>query len=262
MRTHSTYNPQTANSAKAALYAPIPQCKKDKAASYLARIIPSGIHLPVVKGPLKGSKWIIGAAGGEGKGISTLFNYSEPGQIAQAMKMISPESVCFDIGANVGLYTMLFAKFGKYVYSFEPLPRNIRYLAQTLELNKIRNASIVPVALSDCTKMMRFKEGFNCAMGGLDEAGEIPVMAISCDDFACAYNAVPSLLKIDVEGAELAVLHGAKQTLSLHKPHILLSIHGGEMREACLKFLEATGYCNIRPINGTDTCNSTEYAVS
>jgi len=233
--------------------------KTTKIAVFLSKFIPSGIHIPILKGPLRGSKWIVGAAGGEAKGISTFLNLSEPEQISFVMKLIQRTWICFDIGANVGLYTLLFARYAKYVYSFEPLPRNVRYLSETLELNNINNAVIVPAAVSDSTKLMRFKQGMNYAMGKLDDIGEIPVLAISCDDFVSFYNVIPSLIKIDVEGAELSVLKGSKKLLSSHKPHILLSIHGDKMREECLDFLKKMNYGNIQPINHAIVDSATQF---
>lgn len=64
----------------------------------------------------------MGAAAGEFKGLSVIANLSEPNQVAHVLRILNNRSICFDIGANVGFYTLLFAKYAKEVFAFEPLP--------------------------------------------------------------------------------------------------------------------------------------------
>ena len=82
------------------------------------------------------------------------------------------------------------------------------------------------------------------------------------NDFVNFYNVKPSLLKIDVEGAELSVLKGAKKLLSKCKPNILLSIHSDRMRDECSDFLKKINYGNIHPINSANYNSATEFAIS
>lgn len=233
----------------------------EQAGTFLFKPIPTGAKLPILRGPLKGMMWIVGAGAGAGKGISTILNLSEPKQMSIALRLAQRSGICFDIGANVGQYTLLFARYSRRVYSFEPLPRNIRYLSETLESNNIRNAVIVPMAVSDTTKLSYFKEGANCALGRLDSSEGLPVVSVSCDDFASFFHVVPSLMKIDVEGGEMAVLRGAKKLLLEHKPSVLLSTHGSELREECLRFLRKLDYQSVQPIDVADADRATEFAV-
>ena len=226
-----------------------------------SKLVPSGMVVPVLTGPLRGAKWITGAAAGEGKGLSVVLNLTEPEQFDMARRLAPADGICFDIGANVGLYTLLFARYSKYVFAFEPLPRNIRYLSKTLEINGVRNASIVPCAMSDSPGLLSFQEGENCALGRLDIKGTQPVIALSCDDFVSAYEVVPSLLKIDVEGAEMSVLKGAESLLSNHKPVILLSTHGEQLRIGCLEFLKRMEYGQIVPLDSNEINTASEFAI-
>lgn len=227
----------------------------------LSKLIPSGLPVRILAGPLRGTRWIVGAAAGEGKGLSTVLNFSEPEQLDVARKLVPADGICLDIGANVGMYTLLFARYSKHVFAFEPLPRNIRYLSRILELNRVRNATIVPCAVSDFTRLSSFKEGENCALGRLDNEGGQPVVTVSCDDFVSTYNIVPSLLKIDVEGAEVLVLKGAEDTLLSFKPIILLSTHGNELRVNCLEFLKKLKYSQIWPLNNRKIDKASEFAI-
>jgi FkbM family methyltransferase len=166
-----------------------------------SKLIPYGIAVPVLRGPLRGFKWIAGYAAGEGKGLSVVLNLAEPKQLDMARRLASADGICFDIGANVGIYTLLFARYSKHVFAFEPLPRNIWCLSRTLEVNGVGNATIIPCAVSDSTGLASFQEGENCATGRVDSRGKRPIVTVSCDDFVSSYKKfVPSLLKIDVEG--------------------------------------------------------------
>jgi len=227
-----------------------------------AKFIPSGTVIPILRGPLRGYKWIASAAAGEGKGLSILLNLSEPEQLDAAKRLTPANGICFDIGANVGFYSLLFAKYSKHVFAFEPVPRNIGYLWRMLEVNGVRNVTIVPCAVSDSTRLFSFQMGENYALGRLHHRGEQPIAVVSLDDFIVAYKVVPSLLKIDVEGEEMSVLKGAKNLLSNNKPVILLSTHKQELRFKCLEFLEGIKYCQVIPLNSRELDKASEFIVT
>jgi FkbM family methyltransferase len=227
----------------------------------VAKLIPAGTVVPIFRGPLRGYKWITGAAAGEGKGLSVPLHLSEPEQLDVARRLAPADGICFDIGANVGFYTLLFAKYSKHVFAFEPVPRNIGYLWKMLEVNGVRNATIVPCAVSDSTRLFSLQTGENCALGRLQCIGEQPIAVVSLDDFVFAYKIVPSLLKIDVEGEEMSVLKGAKNLLSNGKPVILLSTHQEALRFECLEFLKGMKYCQVIPLNSHELDRASEFAV-
>lgn len=205
--------------------------------------------------------WITGALAGKSKGLSILFNRYEPHQMARARETITPNDICFDIGANVGIYSLLFAQNAQHVFSFEPLPRNIVYLYGTLKLNRIKNATIVPFAVAENIKLTCFQEGEDWGVGKITADGNQPAVTISCDEFAKKYNVVPTFMKIDVEGAELDVLHGAEELLSLHKTSLMLSVHGENLRTNCLTYLKSIGYNNVEPIDNSNVKNAHDYLI-
>ncbi len=128
-------------------------------------------------------------------------------------------------------------------------------------MNSVRNATIVPCAVSDSTGLSSFALGQDNARGKLDSGGGQPVAALSCDDFVVAYEVVPSLVKIDVEGAEMVVLKGAENLLSNHKPIILLSTHGEALRVGCLEFLKGMKYDQVVPLNSHEIDRASEFAI-
>jgi FkbM family methyltransferase len=227
----------------------------------LANLLPVGMTLPIMAGPLKGKKWIVGAAAGAGKGLSIVMNQSEPAQVACAMKLINPGDICFDIGANVGFYTLLFSEYAKAVHAFEPLPRNLEYLNRLIEINRIDNAHVIPRAVSNVSMKGGFSEGEDHSLGRLDAAGKMTVSVTTCDQFVADSGVVPDLIKIDVEGSEHDVLTGAGNLLVSSHPAILLSVHSDRLRSDCLALLEKSGYNAITPLNAGDPRKATEFAV-
>jgi FkbM family methyltransferase len=185
----------------------------------------------------------------DSRGLSVVLGFVEPKQLGAARELATVNDICFDIGANVGLYSVLFARHCRHVVAFEPVPRNIRFLSRTLEVNSARNVTIVPCAVSDSTGLSRFQHGARWGVGRLSEAGDQPALTVSCDEFVHTQSIVPSLLKIDVEGAEMLVLSGARRLLAEQRPVILLSTHGEGVRKSCLDLLVEMGYTRIVPLD-------------
>jgi FkbM family methyltransferase len=228
----------------------------------LTRPIPDGTPLPIVSGPLRGRWWLAGAAPGPGKGLSVVVDRSEPEQLREAQRLCRPGSICFDVGAEAGIYTLLFAEVASRVYSFEPLPANQAWLARTLARNRVETAVIVPWAMSDRSALSRFRDGQESSEGRLDPAGDRPVFAVTCDEFCEHYGVVPSVMKIDVEGAEAAVLRGATRVLRESKPAILLSTHGDQPKRDCFRLLEELGYASGVPLNGPSQADASEFSFT
>lgn len=144
--------------------------------------------------------------------------------------LVKPGMVVVDVGANIGYFTVIFAKLagnaGK-VYAFEPDPYNYDLLSRNIKLNNLSNVVLIPRALSDrAGKIKLFLDKTN--LGNMsfasqnisDDGGEIEVETITLDDYLGGQNA--DLIKIDVQGAEGLVLSGAGKTLENSHPKILM----------------------------------------
>ncbi|MDA2912108.1 FkbM family methyltransferase, partial [Nitrospiraceae bacterium AH_259_D15_M11_P09] len=80
-------------------------------------------------------------------------------------------------------------------------------------------------------------------------AGVIRVESIRLDDYVRNGEFKPDVIKIDVEGAEVSVLTGAKYVLEAYKPVCLVSTHGANLLDDCREYLNSIGY-KVHPLRG------------
>jgi FkbM family methyltransferase len=211
------------------------------------RAIPASAKVRVLTGPLRGAVWIRGAAthkcwlgAYEHKKAKLFANHIDSG------------NTVFDVGAHVGFYTILAARrtgSGGEVAAFEPLPRNVEFLRRHVHLNKLSNVTVVQAAVAESDGSSGFSISESFFEGYLDERGPVQVQTVSLDTFVEAGNArLPNVIKIDVEGAELEVLKGARRVLTSARPIIFVATHGQDVHRACCSFLSSMGY-SVAPID-------------
>jgi FkbM family methyltransferase len=207
----------------------------------------------VLRGPLRGKKWIAGSAV-----HSCWLGMYERAKMCRFAASLSAGNVVFDLGANVGLYSLLASErvgpTGK-VFAFEPLARNLRFLKVHLELNEVTNVQVVEKAVSDSSGTARFSESQSASMGRLSGEGTVAVQTVTVDDFLRLGAPAPRCVKIDVEGAEARVLVGARETLAKHGPTVFVAIHSRSLHRRCTDELHTLGYeCNdIEPSDANDS---------
>jgi FkbM family methyltransferase len=206
-------------------------------------LIPSEAEVRILKGPLRGKKWIKGAGPN-----AYWFGTYEVERLRALANAVSPGAVVYDVGANVGIYSLLVSLLAGpsgMVYAFEPLERNLLYLRRHLTLNKIQNCVVLEAAVCNREGTRSFSAAsWSSSMAHLSADGEISVPSTSLD--SCIYGERhfrrPDILKIDVEGAEMEVLEGASRVLTETHPAIFLEIHGTQLHADCREFLSAMGY--------------------
>jgi hypothetical protein len=140
------------------------------------KLLPKGWAYPIVSGPLRGTRFVLGAAPGEGGGATIYFNLCEPEQSQAFVNTVNRGETVFDIGANVGYYTLLGSRLvGKdgLIVGFEPVVKNLINLYRHISLNKAKNVMIIPAACSDRCSLATFDLGDNCALGHIVQ-GELP----------------------------------------------------------------------------------------
>ena len=198
------------------------------------RILPKGIAYPVLAGPLGGMRFILGG-GRTGRGASVYFNLVEPAQTIKFVATLRPGQVFFDVGANVGYYSLIASRVlgaaGR-IIAFEPVPENLEHLTHHRRMNRASNIEILAAACSDLTGVLAFERGENDSLGrlnnsGLESGGErFWVPSLRLDDFVDRTGLLPHVMKIDVEGAEARVIAGAERMLRRAAHHIPLDARG------------------------------------
>ena len=139
--------------------------------------------------------------------------------------LLRADEVFADVGANIGAYSLVAASTGARCVAFEPTSLAYRYLAENVALNKLQER-IEPqqCAVGAEAGSIRLTAGMG-EVNHVLEAGEmvesIQVPMVSLDGFF-AGRTPPTLIKIDVEGFEAAVVDGAAGLISAHTPPALL----------------------------------------
>lgn len=138
---------------------------------------------------------------------------------AAMLQNLRPDDVLFDIGANIGMVTLHAAKICRTI-AFEPDPSIQRRLKVNSELNPDRTFTLEPVAVSDSDgTVVLYTDGAEGNSPSLahqrGECGSVSVTARSLDSLIAEGRLpLPSVIKLDVEGAEILVLRGATQLLT------------------------------------------------
>lgn len=156
-----------------------------------------------------------------------------------------------DIGANDGSYVHYMRRFSRHVFAFEPMPA----LAQALRRKFPRGVTINEIALSDCSGKVELRmpvvDGVvvtGCSTVSTDASATYPGyqgIDVPMDCLDNVYRGHAAVMKIDVEGHELSVLRGARETIRRCRPRVLVelleTLAPGCIEEARL-FFEQLGY--------------------
>jgi FkbM family methyltransferase len=192
--------------------------------------------------------------------IETLnFGFYEPEEAGMLMRLAAHARTVFDIGANIGWYSLAIAKHypETAVFAFEPIPHHFQSLKGNISLNGLTNVRACNMGLSSEAGTLRFYVnpaiGVNASMRNVADAADDALATFECevrrlDDFVLEKGVAPDLIKCDVEGAEYLVLQGARKTISTHYPMMMTELlrkwskkfdyHPNEM----LGFLRDLGY--------------------
>jgi len=172
-------------------------------------------------------------------------------------RLVKRGSVAIDAGANIGYYSLLIAKWmdGEgAVHAFEPFPET----AQRFERNLKLNPDLSPIvrlhrsALSDFTGKLSMSvpdqknQGCNYLGGG--GSNEVPVTSLDAFSEEERFKRV-DLIKIDVEGSEVALLKGAEQTIRRFRPILMIEVNPSTLQRfgyASRDLIESIGRLGYR----------------
>lgn len=190
------------------------------------------------------------------------FETKEP-ETLRWIDQFGGEGAFYDIGANVGLYSLYYAqtKPGR-VYAFEPSALNLRLLSLNISDNHLASRIvIVPNPLTETSEIASFRlsmldEGGSMSTFGQDfghdgspikSVLEYDTIAMSLDFMLTSglLSEPPSLIKIDVDGIEHLILRGAQTVLASQSLRSILIEVNEDFRELCqevCRILEAAGF--------------------
>jgi FkbM family methyltransferase len=214
------------------------------------RLTPSKSRPFACQGPLQGYRMFIDWS----RYRSFVYGTWEPAVAKVVSEIVGKGMTVIDIGAHHGYYSLYFAKCvgptGR-VFSFEPVPENFALLRKNILLNDISWVEAFPDAVFSCTKDLSFAapdQSANSGEGSLVDGykgRQISVHAVTLDSFCTSAHSLPDLIKMDVEGAELHVLLGAKETLKQCSPKLLIELHhfdGNVAAHPVPELLQGHGY--------------------
>jgi FkbM family methyltransferase len=172
--------------------------------------------------------------------------------------------VVIDVGAHIGYYSLLCASIAQSVICFEVNSEAIAALEENIELNGFTNVVIIQKALFSRNGYLQFDRDQIKVLEKAAE-GKTSVECVRLDDLT-ALKQVPAhadFIKIDVEGAELDVLCGARDFICASRPRLIVEVHSGKLpdfghsAEETLAELQKLEYA-ITPID-TDTIDFSQH---
>jgi FkbM family methyltransferase len=171
--------------------------------------------------------------------------YSE---IALLSQLIKPGSVILDVGANIGTHTLSLASLVQnegYVFSFEPQRLAFEFLCANILINNLTNVFPMHVGISNepgelLIPVINPAIKVNTAGFTIEghKTGDV-VRIITLDSIQLTRC---NLIKIDVEGMELKVLEGARQTIQNHRPILFVENNKQENSERMIRHIMDMNY--------------------
>jgi FkbM family methyltransferase len=185
------------------------------------------------------------------------LRHVDPPLLEMARELVRSGDSIWDIGANVGLFTFSAAHLagpGGFVLAVEPDVENASLLMRSRRrMNRASSARVdvltaaiaapgarvAQFAIATRSRSANALVGFGSTqMGGQRETRPVPTLTL--DELAAIFP-IPRIVKIDVEGAEMAVLEGSSRLLSAHRPILLLEVAPANSL-AMARLLRSRGY--------------------
>ena len=183
----------------------------------------------------------------------------EPEYLGVMLEQLRQDDVLYDVGANIGLVALHAAR-KCHTVAFEPDPSFLARLRRNLELNPSISVDVQPIAVSDADGVATLLEqngagGHSPSLVHHGEEGVVEVRAQTLDSLVAGGTLPPpTVIKLDIEGAEVLALRGGHQVLRspAGPPRIFLEVHDsflpsfGSSAEEVLELVRACGYETVR----------------
>jgi len=147
--------------------------------------------------------------------------FIEPFETELIQQKVLPGNTVIDIGANIGYYTLQFARLvgpRGHVYAFEPDPENFRLLRQNLRINGYQNVTLVNKAVASSSGSIQLfrnplNHGDHRTYASDPQRERVEIEAVSLDDYFAGTDTTVDLIKFDIQGAEAAAFQGMQDFL-------------------------------------------------
>jgi FkbM family methyltransferase len=212
----------------------------------LLKLLDAGLLRGPLVHALEGRTWQVQA--GEASGLKIAFpqnldfvrGCTEPPMQRCVATHLRPGGVFYDIGANVGFFSLLAARRvgpGGAVYAIEPVRENADAIRRNAGLNDFAHVQVFDVAIDEAKRtgelfVTKWDGGSSlstAAVAPADALEQRAVDVVSLDELVESRRLrPPTLVKIDVEGAELGALRGMQDTLRRHRPIVVFEVDDGD----------------------------------
>ena len=179
-------------------------------------------------------------------------SFYELGRLERFRRHGSRGATIIDADANIGNHTVYFARIcgARYIHAFEPMLETFKIPARNAELNapdRIRCHNFALGASEGKADLLQYSAGnIGATRLEADDNGFYDVKALDSFQFSELH-----IIKMDVEGAQISVLEGARETLARHKPLIWIELLPNDIEESHEK-LTSLGYDRIEKLSNTD----------
>ena len=183
-----------------------------------------------------------------------LYDYHEMNFL---LRYLREEDSFLDIGANIGIYTLLAASKIKSgcIYSFEALPTNYLRLEENIRLNNLTQVKPLSIAIADSVGSVTISNNtksdstaFITTNTTNTTAESLQIPSSTLDNLLQNENLNHlTLAKMDIEGAEILAFKGATSLLQQQRPHVwilelLNGVNHGYCKQDIVKLLQDYGY--------------------
>jgi FkbM family methyltransferase len=188
-------------------------------------------------------------------GVGLGFEEAETDILCQYAR---PASHAVDVGANIGLFAVALARAvgptGR-VLAIEPLASNVERLIENAALNQLTNIDFIRAAAGDAEGQITLNLASDPAYGSTTQVvdkratgGMTSVRSTQVDSVWQMHGRPPvSAMKIDVEGGEEAVLHGATQLIKTCRPALLVEANSPARLQVLVDWLGQQDYRYFQP---------------
>jgi FkbM family methyltransferase len=170
--------------------------------------------------------------------------------VLEILEKLSSKSIVVDVGACVGDFTIPFAKKVKMVVAIEPEPRNAILLLQRISRNRLKNVHVVKkAAWKECARLNLYLNDYDRGGHSVIFDGDKSVIKVEAETLDSIIGRLGikriDFMKMNIEGAELEALKGAKKSLNLVN-RILVQTHKVKAEKTTVKVQKLLEECGFK----------------